>query len=136
MKSACKNRCLATILLAICLIVGTPLWAQQKVVHGVVEDLEGNPMPGVSVTIEGTATGTITDVDGKYEIKTQDGKTLVFSFVGMKSEKVEVGKKSVINVRLKEDAVMLQEVVAIGYGTKSRRHRHRSRKRNINQRSI
>ena len=94
MKSACKNRCLATILLAICLIVGTPLWAQQKVVHGVVEDLEGNPMPGVSVTIEGTATGTITDVDGKYEIKTQDGKTLVFSFVGMKSEKVEVDRKS------------------------------------------
>lgn len=92
MKSACKNRCLATILLAICLIVGTPLWAQQKVVHGVVEDLEGNPMPGVSVTVEGTATGTITDVDGKYEITTQDGKTLVFSFVGMKSEKVEVGK--------------------------------------------
>jgi hypothetical protein len=44
MKSACKNRCLATILLAICLIVGTPLWAQQKVVHGVVEDLEGNPI--------------------------------------------------------------------------------------------
>lgn len=120
MKSACKNRCLATILLAICLIVGAPLWAQQKVVHGVVEDLEGNPMPGVSVTIEGTTIGTITDVDGKYEITTQDGKKLVFSFVGMKSEKVEVGKKSVINIRLKEDAVMLQEVVAIGYGTKTR----------------
>ena len=120
MKSACKNRCLATILLAICLIVGAPLWAQQKVVHGVVEDLEGNPMPGVSVTVEGTTIGTITDVDGKYEITTQDGKKLVFSFVGMKSEKVEVGKKSVINIRLKEDAVMLQEVVAIGYGTKTR----------------
>ena len=90
MKSACKNRCLATILLAICLIVGAPLWAQQKVVHGVVEDLEGNPMPGVSVTVEGTTIGTITDVDGKYEITTQDGKKLVFSFVGMKSEKVEV----------------------------------------------
>ena len=51
MKSACKNRFLATFLLAICFIMGTPLWAQQKVVHGVVEDLEGNPMPGVSVMV-------------------------------------------------------------------------------------
>lgn len=59
MKSACKNRCLATILLAICLIVGAPLWAQQKVVHGVVEDLEGNPMPGVSVTVEGPLSGLL-----------------------------------------------------------------------------
>lgn len=91
MKSACKNRFLATFLLAICFIMGTPLWAQQKVVHGVVEDLEGNPMPGVSVMVEGTTTGTISDMDGKYEIAVPSGKNLIFSFIGMKSEKVEVG---------------------------------------------
>ena len=120
MKSACKNRFLATFLLAICFIMGTPLWAQQKVVHGVVEDLEGNPMPGVSVMVEGTTTGTISDMDGKYEIAVPSGKNLIFSFIGMKSEKVEVGGKTVLNIKLKEDAVMLQEVVAIGYGTKTR----------------
>ena len=94
MKSACKNRFLATFLLAICFIMGTPLWAQQKVVHGVVEDLEGNPMPGVSVMVEGTTTGTISDMDGKYEIAVPSGKNLIFSFIGMKSEKVEVGGKT------------------------------------------
>ena len=120
MESTCKNSCLASLLLVICLVVCMPLWAQQKVVQGVVEDWEGNPMPGVSVKIEGTGTGTISDIDGKYSISASVGNTLVFSFVGMKSEKIIVDNKSVVNVKLEEDAVMLQEVVSIGYGTKTR----------------
>ncbi len=61
--------------------------------------------------VEGTTTGTISDMDGKYEIAVPSGKNLIFSFIGMKSEKVEVGGKTVLNIKLKEDAaVMLQKL--------------------------
>ena len=119
-STSSEHKLKAALLLIVCLVLGLPLAAQQKVVSGLIEDLEGNPMPGVSVRIEGKGTGTISDVDGKYQLSASEGNTLVFSFIGMKSKMVKVGNDNVINVVLEEDAVMLQEVVAIGYGTKTR----------------
>ncbi|MDX9883601.1 MAG: TonB-dependent receptor [Prolixibacteraceae bacterium] len=91
---------------------------QQKSISGKVADSSGVPLPGVSVILKGTTTGTITDFDGKYTLaNVSPAATLVFSFVGMKSQEVLVGSQSVININLVEETIGIDEVVAIGYGT-------------------
>ncbi|MHA7110216.1 SusC/RagA family TonB-linked outer membrane protein [Sunxiuqinia elliptica] len=94
---------------------------QKRRITGKVTDASGQPLPGVTVLIKGTTDGTITDFDGDYAIAGVSAEgILVFSFVGMKSTEVEVGDKSTINVTMVEDAIGLEEVVAVGYGTQKR----------------
>ena len=91
---------------------------QQKTVSGKVADQSGQPLPGVTVMVKGTTLGTITDADGKYSLlNIPEGATLVFSFVGMKSQEVAVSGRSTIDITLNEEAIGIDEVVAIGYGT-------------------
>ncbi|MDX9883884.1 MAG: TonB-dependent receptor [Prolixibacteraceae bacterium] len=91
---------------------------QQKTVSGKVTDSSGQPLPGVSVVVKGTTTGTITDFDGKYTLANVPADaTLVFSFVGMKTQEISVSGKSSLQVSMEEDAVGIEEVVAIGYGS-------------------
>jgi TonB-linked SusC/RagA family outer membrane protein len=91
---------------------------QQKPVFGRVTDSSGSPLPGVSVVIKGTTTGTITDVNGNYSLpNVPENATLQFSFVGMKGLEVVVAGKSTVNVKMEEDAIGIEEVVAVGYGT-------------------
>jgi len=94
---------------------------QQKSVSGKVTDSTGGGLPGVSIVIKGTSVGAITDVDGNYRFAnvTPDA-TLVFSFVGMKSQEVKVGSKAKISVTLEEESIGIDEVVAIGYGTQKK----------------
>jgi len=101
------------------LIVITPDDSQQnKTITGSVIDDTGLPLPGVAVIIKGTSNGTVTNTDGKYSISNvSDNATLVFSFVGMQTQELEVGSKTVINVTMQVDAIGIEEVVAIGYGT-------------------
>ncbi len=88
----------------------------QKTVSGVVTD--GNaPIPGVSVLIEGTTTGTETDFDGKYQIAAKSGDILVFSYIGMKTMKMTVGNSNTININLQEDENVLDEIIVVAYGT-------------------
>lgn len=95
---------------------------QQKSIKGKVTDNSGNGLPGVSVVIKGTTIGVITDMDGNYTIpKVPEKSILQFSFVGMKLKEVEVGAQSTINVVLDEEAIGIEEVVAIGYGTRTKR---------------
>lgn len=83
-------------------------------VKGTVIGAEDNePMPGVSVLVKGTTTGTITDIDGKYELSAPENAVLQFSFVGCKT--VEMAAQPVLNVTLETDAVAIQEVVSLGY---------------------
>lgn len=90
----------------------------QKTVTGKVVDNSGVSLPGVSIVVKGTTYGTVTDGNGNYSISNiPDNSILQFSFVGMKSEEVEVGDKSIINVTLIEETVGIEEVVAVGYGT-------------------
>jgi TonB-linked SusC/RagA family outer membrane protein len=90
---------------------------QQKSINGRVTDSSGGTLPGVSVVIKGTTNGTITDMDGNYKISNvPENATLVFSFVGMKTQEVAVGNKVTINITLTEETVGIEEVVAIGYG--------------------
>jgi len=94
---------------------------QQKAVSGKVSDSSGEGLPGVSVVVKGTATGTITDSNGDYSVPgVPENATLQFSFVGMKMQEIIVGSKTTINVTLAEDAIGLEEVVAIGYGTQKK----------------
>lgn len=91
---------------------------QQKTITGKVSDSSGSNLPGVSVVVKGTTTGTITDFDGKFVLgNVPANSTLQFSFVGMKSKEVKLGNESTLNVTLEEETIGLDEVVAIGYGT-------------------
>lgn len=92
--------------------------AQEINLSGKVTQSDGNSVPGVSVAIKGTSLGTVTNIDGQFSLKSPVGsKTLVFSFVGMKTKEVEITSSLVYNVVLEEDVYNLEEVVAIGYGT-------------------
>ncbi len=77
---------------------------------------DGQPLPGATVVVKGTATGTTTDFDGNYTIKADSGSTLMFSYVGYSAKEVLVGNQTTINVTLEADNE-LDEVVVIGYGT-------------------
>ena len=89
-----------------------------KTVTGVVTSATDNePLIGVTVKVEGSSSGTITDFDGKYSINANPGQTIVFSYIGFVSKSVKVGSDNVINISLKEDSRSLEEVVVVGYGT-------------------
>ena len=91
---------------------------QQRTIKGTVTDISGRTLPGVTVVVKGTTQGTVTDIDGNYSISNiPDNATLVFSFVGMISKEVEVGTQINIDVKLDQDIIGIEEVVAIGYGT-------------------
>ncbi|TDQ30128.1 SusC/RagA family TonB-linked outer membrane protein [Tenacibaculum caenipelagi] len=90
--------------------------AQEKKITGSVSDSAG-PLPGVSVILKGTTIGTETDFDGKYSLKVNQGDVLVFSFVGMQTTERTIGLDSELNVLMKEDANLLEEIVIVGYGT-------------------
>lgn len=91
-------------------------FAQSKIITGNVTDQDGLPLPGVSITVKGTDNGAQTDFDGNYTITANVGETLVFSFVGQKTEERVVGDLSVINVQLFEDSVGLDEVLITAQG--------------------
>jgi TonB-linked SusC/RagA family outer membrane protein len=86
-------------------------------VTGTVTDAAGETMPGVNVTVKGTTTGTVTDMDGKYTINVPDNTTvLVFSFIGYTAQEFTVGNQTAISVTLAENTTELDEVVVVGYG--------------------
>ena len=89
---------------------------QTKKVSGVVTDNTGEPILGANVVVKGTTEGTVTDMDGKYTLDVPNNATLSISFIGYTTKEVKVGNLSVINVVLEEEAIGLNEVVAIGYG--------------------
>jgi len=96
---------------------------QGKKITGKVTDSGGSSLPGVTVVVKGTTSGVITDNNGMYSLSIfPDNATLQFSFVGMKTQEINVMGKSVINVKMEEETVDIAEVVAIGYGTQIRRN--------------
>ncbi|WP_052823359.1 SusC/RagA family TonB-linked outer membrane protein [Neotamlana sedimentorum] len=91
-------------------------FSQEITISGKVIDGSGIPFTGVNVIVKGTNTGALTDFDGNYSIKSSKGQVLVFSYLGMKTEEVEVAESSIINVSLYEDAQALNEVVVTAMG--------------------
>jgi len=96
-------------------------WAQERTVSGKVTSVEdGTSLPGVNVVLKGTTTGTVTDIDGNYKLTVpSDGGTLVFSFVGLATEEVEIGSRSVIDLQMTSDVQQLSEVVVTAIGIES-----------------
>ncbi|MBA6155358.1 von Willebrand factor type A domain-containing protein [Tenacibaculum sp. S7007] len=116
-----------TILLFSVLILN----GQTKMISGIVSD-ESGPLPGVTVLEKGTANGTETDFDGKYSLKVSEKATLVFSFVGMKTTKVKIKNKTIVNVLMEGDN-LLEEVVVAAYGISSRSTRKPKRINKLHQ---
>ena len=109
-------------LLLVLLLFGVGLVsAQQNLsVSGVVTDAsDGSPLVGVTVIAKGAANGTVTDINGKYSLKVAQGSTIVFTYIGMEKQQV-LAKGNVVNVKLQADSHVLNEVVAVGYGTAKR----------------
>lgn len=97
------------------------IYAQTKTITGSVTDVANEPLIGVSVRVQGTTTGGVTDFDGKYSISVNVGEVLEFTYVGMKPQSVTVGSQNTINIVLEDDATMLTETVVIGYGSAKKR---------------
>ncbi|NQU51950.1 MAG: TonB-dependent receptor [Bacteroidetes bacterium] len=90
---------------------------QQSPVTGKIADEDGNPLIGVTVFVKGTTNGTVSDVNGNYQINNvpEDG-TLVFSFIGLQTQEIAVDGKTQVNVTMQVTSIALDEVVAVGYG--------------------
>ncbi|HEY0771428.1 MAG TPA: carboxypeptidase-like regulatory domain-containing protein, partial [Sphingobacteriaceae bacterium] len=95
-------------------------YAQQKSIVGKVTDEQGVPLPGVSVKVKGTNTGSSTGPDGEYSVRASSSDVLVFSFIGSLPVERSVGGETTINVTLRSDTKSLQEVVVVGYGTQKK----------------
>ncbi|MDH5602356.1 MAG: SusC/RagA family TonB-linked outer membrane protein, partial [Cyclobacteriaceae bacterium] len=96
-------------------------WAQNVTVSGKVTDGNGDGLPGVTVLVKGTTSGTSTDFSGGYSITAASSDVLVFSYIGYASREVTVGNQSTINVTLQEDVQQLSELVVTGYTIDTRR---------------
>jgi TonB-linked SusC/RagA family outer membrane protein len=94
---------------------------QQPAVSGTITDESGQPLPGVTVVVKGTTQGTVTNANGNYSITNiPENATLVFSFVGMRTQEVLVGNQTKVDVTMEEDVIGIEEVVAVGYGVQKK----------------
>ena len=119
MKSFClhlNRRALLTLLMACCLVL--PAFAQTLTVQGtVVDDKTGEPIIGANVIAKGSVAGAATDFDGNFQLSVSKDAVLAVSYIGYESQEVAVNGQTKLTIRLKESSVVLEEVVAIGYGT-------------------
>lgn len=110
------------LLLVLLLAFITPAMAQQAL-QGTVKDAEtGETLIGVTIMIKGTSQGTITDIDGNYNLQVQPASVVVFSYVGYQSVEETVGTRARIDVMLNPEAVMMDELVVVGYGSTKKRN--------------
>lgn len=94
--------------------------SEMVTVTGTVMDETGLPLPGATVSVAGTTSGTVTNIDGEYSINVSEDAELIFSYIGYTPQRITVGTQTVIDVTLQPDATALEEVVVIGYGTTKR----------------
>ena len=116
MSNQVKN--MRIVLLMLFAALSLSVSAQTITLKGNVKDATGEPIIGASVVEKGNTTnGTITDLDGKFNLKVPSKATVVISYIGMRTQEVAVNGKSSVNITLEDDAQSLEEVVVIGYGT-------------------
>lgn len=109
------------LMLVILMAVSSLAAFSQKTISGKVTDEGGASIPGVSVVVKGTTTGTITDLNGGYTLNVPaNAKMLVFSFIGMESQEIVIGTEQTIHVKMKSETFGVEEVVVVGYGTRQK----------------
>ncbi|HRZ20450.1 MAG TPA: SusC/RagA family TonB-linked outer membrane protein, partial [Bacteroidales bacterium] len=101
-------------------VLSLSLFGQEKAITGKVTGADGMGLPGVTVLVIGTSTGTVTDLDGFYKLSVSQGATLRFSYIGYATQEIPVQSQTTIDVVLAEDISLLNEVVVIGYGTQKK----------------
>lgn len=104
------------LLLVFSICMESNLSAQEKVVTGLIKDVQGNPVIGATITIKGTSSGVISDAKGKFSIKTSQGKTLVVSYIGFNPVELSVGTQTHFDVSLTDSSIQFEDVVVVGYG--------------------
>lgn len=121
-STGCRAYPFRLFILLISLIIPFNLFAQTTAITGTVIDAGNEPLIGVSILVKGTTTGTLTDPDGGFSVNAKKGDVLVFSYMGMKTKEVTLGDDKNLQITLSDDSsIMLNEVVAIGYGTVKRK---------------
>ena len=121
--TAISRQCRKMLLSLFCAFVFLSGSYAQRVITGTITDNHDETMPGVSIVISGTATGTISDLDGAYQITAPSENSLIeYSFVGYKKQTIIVGDRTMINVVMTEESTELEEVVVVGYGVQKRIH--------------
>lgn len=107
--------------LLVCMALAVAAGAQGRLISGKVTDAGGVGLPGVTVQLVGTSTGTVTDFDGAYQINANDGGVLRFSYVGFSSQDITIAGQTTLDVIMLEEAQLLEQVVVIGYGTQKKK---------------
>ena len=115
-----KQNFFRIFLAGVLILLSFAVYAQENTVTGKVYDVSGEPIIGASVVIQGTTQGTITDMDGAFQLKVQPSQTLVVSFLGYKDVILPIGNKNNFKVTLEEDSKKLDEVVVVGYATQKK----------------
>ena len=117
----CKNS-LRRFFFVICMLcLFSSVAVAQITITGTVSDITGESMPGVSISLKGTGTGTMSDLDGHYSLSVPNANSaLTFSFIGYVTQEITVGNKTLINVQMKEDIQSIDEVVVVGYGVQKK----------------
>lgn len=118
-----EKKLLLKIVPLLLMLLTSMAWAQERVVKGKVTSSEdGTALPGVNVVVKGTTTGSVSDSEGNYSLSVPNNPkaSLVYSFIGMQSQEVEIGDREIINVSLSLDVTQLSEVVVVGYGTQQK----------------
>jgi TonB-dependent SusC/RagA subfamily outer membrane receptor len=112
-----KEKTMRRILMMLTLLAAPMLLSAQSIIKGVVKDDAGEPVIGATVREVGTSNGTVTDFDGKFELKNITKGEIQISFVGFLTQKVSVKGKSFLEIKMENDQKLLDEVVVVGYGT-------------------
>ena len=111
------KRFLLLCLTAVLTLASAAAWAQERTVSGRITSAEDNsPIPGVNVVVKGTTTGTVSDSNGAFTISAPADGTLVFTFIGLTTQEVAVGSRTVIDVQMVQDVQQLTEVVVTALG--------------------
>ena len=119
-RSGVMNNLFRMLILSLFVLCTTVVFAQQKPIKGTVVDATGEPLIGVNVSVKGTAIGIITDIDGKYTLEVPTNATLVFSYIGYRTQELSVGNQTTINITMQEDTQNIDEVVVVGYGVQKK----------------
>jgi len=112
-----KTRYLCSILLVLFTFAYNGVWAQTSTIKGTVKDATGAPLPGVTITVEGTSSSTSTNANGAFSINAAKGAVLRFSFIGYQTLQKTVGDEANLAITLNETSKTMNEVVVVGYGT-------------------